>query len=172
MTGNKPLNPTEKETLAQENLRGQETLGKPPVEFKESTAETLEIGGATEQETSTGAEIATEPGMVPVRYAKIAPLPEPKPAQLKQIEGILSENIKEAFLNMSPEQQIKFKEEGEKVADSIFQMFESAKIQVKKIVDLISGWLKRLPGVNKYFIEQESKIKADKIINLTKQDGA
>ncbi|MCX6779190.1 MAG: hypothetical protein NTU97_03090, partial [Candidatus Magasanikbacteria bacterium] len=138
MTGNKPLNPTEQETLAQDTLRNQEFSGKPATEFKESAAEIPESGGARETEVSPGTEITAEPGMVPVRYAKIAPLPEPKPAQLKQIEGILSENIKEAFLNLSPDQQIKFKQEGEKVADSIFQMLESAKIKVKKIVDLIS----------------------------------
>jgi hypothetical protein len=40
------------------------------------------------------------------------------------------------------------------------------KIKVNKIIDLIRRWLKLIPGINKFFLEQEVKIKADKIIRL------
>ncbi len=172
MADNKPLNLTEQENLAQEALQQKELLGKSSLETKEDTLKTPEQGGTKETEALSGEETAAEPSAVPVKYAKLAPRPEPKPIQFAQIENILSEDLKEAFLELNPDQQIKFKREGERVAGIIFQMLISAKIQVKKIVDLIAHWLKRLPGVNKYFIEQESKIKADKIINMIKHDGA
>lgn len=171
MALNKSTNQTEQELLVKEALQGPETLNRPITEFKETTGETIETGGPKETESKPSEEVAAEPSVVPVRYAPLPPRPEPKPLRLKQVENILSEDLQEAFLNLSPEQQLKFKAEGEKTASAIYQMLESAKIQVKKIVELISHWLKRLPGVNRYFIEQESKIKTDKIINLIKRDG-
>lgn len=171
MPDNKTLTPAEQENLDRQSIHGPEIPGRPAAEIKETGAETMEAGAVRETESGPGEEVTAEPAAVPVKYAKLAPRPEPKPEQLRQIENILSENLKEAFLEMSPQKQMEFKREGERVASIIYQMIYSAKIQVKKIVELISGWLKRLPGVNKYFIEQESKIKADKIINLTKHDG-
>jgi hypothetical protein len=35
---------------------------------------------------------------------------------------------------------------------------------VKKILALIRDWLKLIPGVNRFFLEQEAKIKTDKIL--------
>jgi hypothetical protein len=43
---------------------------------------------------------------------------------------------------------------------------DSAKFKVKAIVDLIKKWLAIIPGVNKFFLEQEAKIKTDQIIAL------
>ena len=43
---------------------------------------------------------------------------------------------------------------------------QQTKIQVKKIFILIISWLKIIPGVNKFFLEQEAKIKADRILDL------
>ncbi len=45
----------------------------------------------------------------------------------------------------------------------------SLECNVKKIIELIGGWLSRLPGINKYFITQESKIKLDKLLQIKKQ---
>ncbi|HPV70959.1 MAG TPA: hypothetical protein PKY08_03680 [Candidatus Magasanikbacteria bacterium] len=171
MAINKTPNQIENELLDKKNAENLETASLPSAEFKEPTAEAKETGETRETETQAGEEKIVEPGIIPVKYAPLPPRPEPKPIRLKQVESILSEDLQEAFLNLSPEQQLKFKAEGEKTAATIYQMLESAKVQVKKIVELISKWLKRLPGVNKYFIEQESKIKTDKIINLIKKDG-
>jgi hypothetical protein len=36
-------------------------------------------------------------------------------------------------------------------------------------VEIIRNWLKLIPRVNKYFLEQESKIKTDRIITLQRK---
>ncbi len=81
----------------------------------------------------------------------------------------MSEGLEKVFVDMSPEEQEKFKVKGEETAIKIWQVLQSAKIQVQKIIDLIRDWLKLVPGINRYFLEQETKIKTDKIIELTKK---
>ena len=43
---------------------------------------------------------------------------------------------------------------------------KSTKVKVKKILKLILEWLRILPGINRFFLEQEAKIKTDRIIQL------
>lgn len=161
----KPIKPEEE---AIKPYQEQEKISPVILEQKEGVAEMPETAESREEEKIGEEKISETPKAAPPRPLKPAPQLIPKPAELRQIENIMAEDLKEAFLQMSPEEQIKFKEEGEKVAGNIWKMVISAKVQVKKILDLISGWLKRLPGVNKYFIEQESKIKTDKIIKMIK----
>ena len=86
----------------------------------------------------------------------------------KQIEDILAKGLEEAYLSMSLQKQSEFKKAGEQISREINNLLGLAKVKVKKIISLIKKWLFIIPGVNKFFIEQESKIKADKIIKLKK----
>lgn len=102
----------------------------------------------------------------------IAPTEEkvtPKSPELMQIENIMSEGLEDIYLNMSKEKRGEFKTRGEEAAGKIEKLLQATKVNAKKVVDLIKNWLKIIPGVNKYFLEQESKIKADKIIKNKKQ---
>ena len=84
----------------------------------------------------------------------------------KEIDAYLSDGLGETFLAMTPIKQKEFKEEGEKTAKKINILLDSTKINLGKIVDLIRRWLKLIIGVNRFFLDQEAKIKADKIIDL------
>jgi len=84
----------------------------------------------------------------------------------KEVENILSHNLEEAYLKMLPIEQQRFKMVGEFSAREINSLLDSAKIKIGKIIDIIKKWLKLIPNVNKFFVEQEAKIKADKIIHL------
>ncbi|MFA5644645.1 MAG: hypothetical protein WC928_03940 [Patescibacteria group bacterium] len=86
----------------------------------------------------------------------------------QQIDKILSEGLNDIFLSMNPKEQKRFQEEGEETVIKINKLLSQTKIKVKKIIDLIKRWLKLIPKVNNYFLEQEAKIKADKIIELKK----
>ncbi len=86
----------------------------------------------------------------------------------KQIDMILSDGLNDVFLSMTPKQQKKFQEEGIETVNKINKLLGQTKIRVKKIIDLIRRWLKNIPKVNKYFLEQEAKIKTDKILKLKK----
>ena len=67
---------------------------------------------------------------------------------------------------MQPDEQLKFKQRGELAAKKIEQKLRHAKVRLQDIIAIILDWLKTIPGVNKFFIEQEAKIKAEKIIKL------
>lgn len=96
-----------------------------------------------------------------------APRGDESYAKYKQIEQVLEEDLGEIYNNLTPQEQKNFKIKGEEAARSIFQLvYHKTKIKVKKIVKLIRNWLKSVPGINKFFLEQEAKIKADKIAAL------
>ena len=92
----------------------------------------------------------------------------PDSIRQKQIDDILSEGLNDVFLEMNPNQQKIFKEEGEKTVVKINNILSSAKVKLKNIISLIKSWLKLIPKINPHFLEQEAKIKADKIIKLKK----
>jgi hypothetical protein len=83
-----------------------------------------------------------------------------------QIEKVMEEGLKDAYNELTPIQKQEFKIKGEEIAWEIRNLLKSAHVQVKKVVRLILAWLKMLPGVNRFFLEQEAKIKTDKILAL------
>lgn len=94
------------------------------------------------------------------------PAPIAKSETLVQIENVLAEHLDDLFGQMTSQQQIMFKQKGEETASKIEKLVQEVKVKVKEIFDLIRGWLKLIPGVNKFFIEQEAKIKTDRVLVL------
>lgn len=99
---------------------------------------------------------------------KSSHLAAPKSEHLLKIEAILEEDLSEAYFKMDPVQRQKFKLEGERVSVKIDQLLQKTKDEAKNIFKLIIKWLRMIPGSNKFFIEQEAKIKTDKILKLKK----
>lgn len=97
-----------------------------------------------------------------------------KPSQIPQIrdevtvaiEKIMEEDLKDAFKELTPIQQQEFKLKGEKTASEIRLLLKKTHVKVKTIFRLLLEWLKMLPGINKFFLEQEAKIKTDKILAM------
>lgn len=86
----------------------------------------------------------------------------------EKIEEILSEGLDDVFLGLPLKKQEEFKVEGEKAVAKINTLLNKAKINVEKIISIIKSWLSIIPKVNRFFLEQEAKIKTDKIIKLKK----
>jgi flagellar biosynthesis GTPase FlhF len=84
----------------------------------------------------------------------------------KEIEKILQNGLENIYLSLSPDKQREFKTEGEKATKEINILLSKTKVNVGKIIALIRKWLSVIPGVNKFFLEQETKIKADQILKL------
>ncbi|HOY56135.1 MAG TPA: hypothetical protein PLH37_01805 [bacterium] len=82
------------------------------------------------------------------------------------IEDILEENLADLYVSLSPTEQINFKRKGDETAGKIIDLLATTQATFKKIFNFILTWLKTIPGVNKFFLEQEAKIKADKIMQL------
>lgn len=83
-----------------------------------------------------------------------------------QVEKIMEENLQDAYKALSSVKQQELKIMGERTAYAIRQLLAKTRVKVKKIFTLLLKWLQLLPGVNRYFLEQEAKIKADKILSL------
>lgn len=84
----------------------------------------------------------------------------------KEIDNILEDGLGEIFLKMDPAKQKEFKTEGEKAVRKIDKILGKAKVNAQKIFKIIKNWLSRVPGINKFFLEQEAKIKTDKIMRI------
>lgn len=83
-----------------------------------------------------------------------------------EIESVLASGLDTAYATMTPPQQEKFRKKGEEVAQAIEDMALKFKLTARRVLKLITDWLRMIPGVNKYFLEQEAKLKTDDIIAL------
>lgn len=88
---------------------------------------------------------------------------------VKEIEKILEDNLRDIYKQMPPEKQLAFTKQGEETAQKIGVLLSSAKVKFQKILGLIKKWLKLIPGINQFFLEQEAKIKADRIMFIHRQ---
>ncbi|MEK7529885.1 MAG: hypothetical protein AAB570_03090 [Patescibacteria group bacterium] len=93
-----------------------------------------------------------------------------KDERLLAIESTLSEGLEELFMNLPSEMKPAFKAKGEEVAQTIKVWMDDAKLVARKVLKLIRAWLGMVPHVNKYFLEQESKIKRDHIMALAESN--
>ncbi|MBU1039309.1 hypothetical protein KKC17_03775 [Patescibacteria group bacterium] len=84
----------------------------------------------------------------------------------KKVENVLEEDLADVYLSLSPDKQQEFKKAGEIAAKKISRLMRKVKISLSQIIKIIRQWLSVIPGVNKYFLEQTAKIKADKILKL------
>lgn len=90
----------------------------------------------------------------------------------EELENILEEGLQDIYVSLSPEDQKKFREKGEEVASQLEIMIVNLKVTVKKILALVREWLRTIPGVNRFFLEQEVKIKADQIMAIARKEKA
>ncbi|MBN1325463.1 hypothetical protein JW977_00570 [Candidatus Falkowbacteria bacterium] len=115
-----------------------------------------------------------EEGMVapelPSAPVVTVPAALPKSPVLEEIEDVLEEDLQDIYFQLPPEKQAEFAQRGEETATKIELLLGQVKVKVNKILELIKKWLKLIPGVNKYFLEQEAKIKTDKILRI-KEEG-
>lgn len=95
-------------------------------------------------------------------------VPIVKDEMTMRIEKVMEAGLEDAYKALTPTQKQEFKIKGEQTAWKIRQLLKKTRVKIKEIFKLILEWLKILPGVNKFFLEQEAKIKADKILSLKK----
>lgn len=133
-----------------------------PERAPDSTSEHTRKVSAAEEASSGAAPLVSPVIAAPVTIAQ-------KDERLLEIESMLSEGLEEVFMNLPPEVKPAFKAKGEEVAQTIKTWMDDAKLVARKVLKLIREWLGMVPNVNKYFLEQESKIKRDHIMELAKR---
>lgn len=139
-----------------------------PVAPIETKTEKLEIQPAKESQESKPLAESIKSLSSRLRLTKKKPtvIPQVRDELTIKIENLMEEGLKDAFVELSTIQKQQFKIKGEQTAFEIRNLLKATHIKVKKIFQLILEWLKILPGINRFFLEQEAKIKADKIIAL------
>ena len=143
-------------------LTPEKTGGKPERQTAEQPAgfEQVEL-----PEEKKGEAAQPQPKSLSVPSVPLPPIAKTG-APLKDIERVLSEDLEEIYFQLPPDKQQEFKKRGEETARRIKELLEQTKVKVKKIAHLIWDWLKMIPGVNKFFLEKESKIKTDEVLKL------
>lgn len=86
-----------------------------------------------------------------------------------EVEKVLEDGLGPFYASLPPEAKPLFKEKGELAAREISEMLRTLHVNVKRVLQLIYQWLKVIPGVNKFFLEQEAKIKTDRIMALEEE---
>ncbi|MFH1233074.1 MAG: hypothetical protein V1649_00255 [Patescibacteria group bacterium] len=154
-----------------ENLHGK--LGKKEILNKEESDKTDEVEKEKAIKTineKTLAEISTSQqaeavGFVLPTSSLIGASNKSKHRQ-KQVEKVLESGLEKIYSELPDDKKKEFKIVGEQIAVKISLLLNKTKIKIKDIINLIKKWLSLIPGVNKYFIEQEAKIKADEIVKI------
>lgn len=90
----------------------------------------------------------------------------PKDETVIEVEKVLESGIGPFYASLPPDAKPLFLKKGEEAATEIAEMVRSLNVQVKRVLELIYAWLRTIPGVNKFFLEQEAKIKTDRIVEL------
>ncbi len=90
----------------------------------------------------------------------------PKDEITIEVEKILEYGLGDYIPDMPEEARERFLKKGGEVASQLSTMVRTLNVQVALVVTLIKEWLLTIPGVNRYYIEQEAKIKTDHIVDL------
>ncbi|MFA6533920.1 MAG: hypothetical protein WCT37_01975 [Patescibacteria group bacterium] len=158
-----PLDKNRQAELAREAVRPPtetkiESAPKPSTEISQENRPEKQFLG----EVKAGPERAAAASIVsPAHPNAVA---DRESEKLHEIEEILAEDLEEIYLGLSPAKKEEFKREGEKAASLILVLLRQVKIHTAKIYRLIRRWLKIIPGVSRYFLAQEAKIKADRLV--------
>lgn len=149
-----------------ETLEGSQEVEVQPESAESSSSETQEDTSSSRDGEDEGAVRAQVQAAQSSDDAQVG-----KDPVTQKLESILEEDLKEAYMGMDPEKQAEFKAKGEEVVGTIRTMIKTAKFSAKKVVKLIRDWLRIIPGVNKFFLEQETKLKTDKIAVVAEEEN-
>lgn len=136
-------------------------------EFRESAEQSSEVARSGAKEgLSEKISVVGKIGKIVQGQSVEIPAPLPKTPVRLEIESVLSEHVNVMISHMDPQTKAAFKLEASETASTIEKLVSTAKATAKKVIRLITAWLRMIPGVNEFYIEQEAKIKADKILEL------
>jgi len=152
------------------DIKNIEQIPIKPEQSTESTEQNIAPEKKSEQFTEKKAEVDTQSQSVvlPSDTQPEDQIVTDDTIVLKKVESILSNNMDKVFLEMDANTQQVFRVKGEETAKQITILLQKAKVKTKQIIDLIVTWLRIIPRVNKHYIEQEAKIKAELIMQMHK----
>lgn len=140
-----------------EQPKAPEVISEKPTEVhQEKTREPLKL---EENPVTLEQPVATLSG------SAIAPQTSESPLY-HSVERVLEEDLADVYFQLPKGEQAAFKKKGEATASAISRLLTAAKVKIKEVFKLILGWLSLIPHADKYFLEQEAKIKTDKLMAI------
>lgn len=147
--------------VPKESVQGVEKTPSPERVFEQPKTLSEQMpteGGSSDELVNTGSSIAPIDSVIE----------EALEIRREKIEQVMSAGLAEVYAGMDQASRQKFKVVGEQTAREINRLLSESRVKVNTIINLIKNWLKLIPGVNKFFLEQEAKIKTDAILQLKK----
>lgn len=141
------------------------SLGQKKIEKEKIPEKETQPMEKTAEQPADNAKIKKRPGLL---QRKQIVIPQVRDELTIKIEKILEAGLDDSYQRLSPIAKQEFKIKGEQAALKIRDLLKSTHLKFKKILKIILDWIRLLPGVNRFFLEQEAKIKADRIIALKK----
>jgi hypothetical protein len=169
LAGKEPLVPDAHTRIEQTPEEVQASLDRmSDIEADEAVRETLPEteDNVLHAEKKTELEAAKEVSQAATAATGSKPALPPKDEAIIEVEKILEDGIGPFYASLPPEARPLFKQKGEEAAVEISEMVRTLHFKIKRVLELIYTWLKTIPGVNKFFLEQEAKIKTDRIVEL------
>ena len=134
-----------------------------------------EVAPSKEEQRSVGDALQAKPSS-PVLPAQPQPpgFSTPQPAVQapatkeleREIQHILSEDIADIYRQLPPERKTLVAQEGRVATSRIMDLLHETTVRLKELVKVLRAWLQKIPGLNRFFVEQEARIKARKILTL------
>jgi hypothetical protein len=137
-----------------------------PDQTQDQIHELIKLGS---EKLKAGMETSVSHTSVPPANTQIVPPPATKSQLRREVEGIMEDGLGPIYQAMTPEKQVEFKLAGEVAAGKLAILLRQTKIKISQIFKVIFNWLKVIPGANKFFLEQEAKIKSDRLLFLKKR---
>lgn len=136
-----------------------------PESLPETGSEQVDFSSARERVLSeiekahSAASASPKKTAIPVQKVAADPV-------YRKVENVLEDGLFDFYSKLDKETKAEFRQKGEETATKINQLMKQAKVKAKQIFELIINWLKIIPGVNRFFLEQEAKIKTARILAI------
>lgn len=137
----------------------------------ERVTQQLESPAMVEATPSPSPEAAPTPTVAAAAPTPVArPVVVEKTALREDIEAALSdEPLQRIYAGLPPAVQGRFRDEGSILAAWIETAITSGKLILKEVHRRIVAWLRIIPRVNHWYLQQEAKVKTDAIVALSQR---
>jgi len=120
------------------------------------------------EEAPTQSPVAQDAGASSAQVPEAIVESAPPDEVIVEVEKILEDGLGDFVETMPEDARQRFLSKGKEVSTKIALMVRTLKVELNNVIQLIREWLMTIPSVNRYFLEQEAKIKTDRIITLAR----
>ena len=156
--------PSADESAISADLRASQVLEREATKDAFLEKEDLVVPKAAEAEGPVEQRVAVAEA-VPVAAA-------PQDPVTVDVTKILEDGLGEYYQAMPDAARERFQKKGKEVSVELAKRVRTFRVVVKDVLRLVYDWLKTIPSVNKFFLEQEAKIKTDRILQYADEQKA